>query len=172
MSDRILLTDGSGNVKGSVFYDSAADEIRIASHDSNSPSHIDGYIAVSSTGLGGGAGVSGTFTPTPTAVANVDSGAAGSGTYIRSGDIVTCAFRITVDPTATGNATVAIPIPFGAAFTDANQASGTCAGIGGSAIDPGSVQAFSGQIGVLVTFEASATSSTTVVGHFQYQVQS
>lgn len=51
MSTKILLTDGSGVVKGSVFYDSAADEIRIASHDSNSPSHIDGYIAVSSAGL-------------------------------------------------------------------------------------------------------------------------
>lgn len=171
MSTKYLLTDGSGNVKGSIFYDSAADEIRIASHDSQTPSNIDGYIAVSSSGLGGGSGVAGTFTPTPTGVTNVASASAVSGTYSRVGDIVTCAFRITVDPTATGNTVVAIPIPVGAAFTSANQASGACGRYSSTGVDQGAVQAFDTQVGVLVAFEASGTAESDVVGSFQYEVQ-
>lgn len=172
MSDKILLTDGSGNVKGSIFYDSAADAVRIASHDSNTPAHIDGYIDVSSSGLGGGSSVSGTWTPTVSPVANVDSAsAAAAGQYLRVGSIVTCSIRLTVDPTATGNASVGFTVPFGGNFTDAGQGSGTCAGITGSAVDPGSIQALASNAAVLATFTASATSATTVVCHFSYEVQ-
>jgi hypothetical protein len=170
MSDRFLLTDGAGNVKGALFYDSAADEVRIASYDANDPAHIDGYIAVSSSGLGGGTGVSGTWTPTGAILSNLDSLTPLEGQYVRMGNIVFGSVLVTADPTASGAISFTLTTPITTAFTGADEAAGV------AVINPENAAGIvvSTASGTLLTVNVAntSTSSSTVAVHFSYQVLS
>lgn len=174
MSTKILLTDGSGVVKGSVFYDSAADEIRIASHDSNSPSHIDGYIAVSSAGLTSsnialstGAITSGTWTPTATIVSNLDSVTPLSGWYMRVGSVVSGGLRCGFDPTSSGDVRFTLTLPVASDFATSANAAGTAAS--GSTLQ-GVVFANSTDDELDIIHGNAGTSAVTTWIHFTYQV--
>lgn len=115
---------------------------------------------------------SGTWTPTVAGVINVDSTAVvGVGMYMRIGDVVTAAVRVTIDPTAAGATTISLSAPVSTTFSAVESANGIAAGIAGSVIDEGGVQAQAATDDVLVSFEASSALNTSVVIHFTHLVE-
>lgn len=175
MSDRIFLKDNAGTIKGAVFYDSASDEIRIASYDSTPV--IDGYVSVSSAGLTGssialstGAITSGTWTPTGTATSNLDSVTPSQGQYIRVGNVVSGSVLIALDPTASGRVTLGLSLPVASDLTNTYDATGIAVLDDGSAATIGSVVADTSNDRLLVNIDNTATSAVNAIVSFTYQV--
>ena len=69
---------------------------------------------------------SGTYTPTLTNTTNIDASTANVCQYMRVGQVVTVSGRVTIDPTASGSATVlGVTFPIASTISGANQCAGT-----------------------------------------------
>jgi hypothetical protein len=80
--------------------------------------------------IANGGGVSGTYTPTLTGVANVAASSAAIAQWLRVGSVVTVSGTVTVDPTAAGLTQLGISLPVASAFTLAAQCAGVAAAPG------------------------------------------
>lgn len=90
--------------------------------------------------IANGGGLSGTYTPTLTIVANLDAVTAYVCQWLRVGDVVTVTGQIDVNPTAGALTTVALSLPVASALTLPTQ----CAGVAAAPAIAGQVAAVLG----------------------------
>lgn len=114
---------------------------------------------------------SGTWTPTVSAGVNIDSTSNAAGNYIQIGNQVTCAFALTLDPTAAASTltTFEITIPVASNFSTSRQ----CNGSGGFDKTPGAAAVVYGSAAndtALIQFFSTSTASGDIRGTFVYSV--
>lgn len=87
------------------------------------------YEDLTMDGLGILDAVVGTWTPNPVIGSNLDAITAGSGIYIRIGDMVVFSFSTTIDPTAPGAFGFTADMPIESDFTSTTDAHGMVSGV-------------------------------------------
>lgn len=160
-----LLYGSASNVISKLAKDANATRYLANTGTSNNPAWSQVNLANGVTGTlpvaNGGTGLtttSGEYTPTVTNVTNVASSSAGTATWVRTGDYITVAGRVTFDPTAVGYCAVTITLPVTVNnFTNTDQANGTCNGEKGGAT-----------VGSLVVTSTSGAKTARISGYCTY----
>lgn len=108
----------------------------------------------------------GTWAPTVTDITNATgSSAAGAGSYVRIGNVVTFSITLSVSPTAGLSQTqVDITLPIASAMANAYELSGTCSGTRGRVVG----QTTNDRASVIFVSDVSGTETITV--HVTYRI--
>jgi len=124
--------------------------------------------------LGSGNITSGTYTPTITSVTNITTTSNPAGFYSRVGDVVTVGVVADVTPTTAANTAseVGVSLPIASNFGNGNQCfgAGSLTAASGTAYAPVSITSDSTNDRCRVSFNATASTSRTMVIHFSYLV--
>jgi hypothetical protein len=119
--------------------------------------------------------VSGRWTPTATLGTNVAAATPGSAHYIRVGNIVHFAGRITIDPTATGFCTLELSLPIASNFTSLTDAAGVfnALGVTGAAttVDTGAIEGSVANDRLVLSFHTTDTANRAYYFVGSYEVK-
>jgi hypothetical protein len=118
-------------------------------------------------------GISGTYTPALTNVANAGSLTSDGAQYMRVGNTVTVSGRFQLLPTAGATLTrIRLTIPVASDFTDSNnvECMGSANTSSASGHTPGIIQSNNANNEAEVLFYSNTTGSTVVIFHFTYRV--
>lgn len=119
--------------------------------------------------------VSGRWTPTATLGTNVAAATPGSAHYLRVGNIVHFAGRITIDPTATGFCTLELSLPVASNFTSLTDAAGVfnALGVTGAAttVDTGAIEGSVANDTLVLSFITGDTANRAYYFTGSYEVK-
>jgi hypothetical protein len=119
--------------------------------------------------------LSGRWTPTATLGTNVAAAVPGSAHYIRVGNIVHFAGRITIDPTATGFCTLELSLPIASNFSSLTDASGVFNALGvtgvATTVDTGAIEGSVANDRLVLSFITTDTANRAYYYCGSYEVK-